>query len=305
MSVDRLIEKVAAMRNPTVAGLDPRLDYLPETLLRKHLEAKGETPEAAADAFLEFNKGLMDALCDIVPAVKLQSACYEMLGPEGLRALRESVLYAAEKGFYVIVDAKRGDIGSTSEAYSAAYLGRVRIGSSDYTAFPCDALTVNPYLGSDNLNEFLKDCDAYGKMVFVLCKTSNKSSAEVQELMAGDRPLYRVIAEQIELAGVRRKGKYGYTSAGIVAGATHPAHLKELRARHAGLYFLVPGFGAQGANASDLTGAFDREGRGAIINNSRGLMCAWKKSGTEDYASAAREEADLMRRSILNHVYMP
>lgn len=305
MSVDRLIEKVSELRNPTVAGLDPRLEYLPESLLQKHLDAKGETLEAAADAFLEFNKGLMDALRDVVPAVKLQSACYEMLGLDGLRTLRDSALYAAKLGFYVIIDAKRGDIGSTSEAYSAAYLGRVRVGQAEFAPFPCDALTVNPYLGSDNLNEFLKDCDAYDKMVFVLCKTSNKSSAEVQELMAGDRPLYRVIAEQIELAGVKRKGKYGYSSAGIVVGATHPAQLKELRARHAGLYFLVPGYGAQGGTASDLAGAFDREGRGAIINNSRGLMCAWKKAGTEDYAAAAREEAVFMRNAILNHVFMP
>ncbi|MDR1736783.1 MAG: orotidine-5'-phosphate decarboxylase [Oscillospiraceae bacterium] len=302
MSFDRLIEKIAEKRNPTVAGLDPRIEYLPEGMLARHTAQKGETLEAAAGAFLEFNRGLMDALADIVPAVKLQSACYEALGPAGLQTLKESAEYASGLGLYVIIDAKRGDIGSTAESYSAAYLGRVKVGNTEHMAFPCDALTVNPYLGSDNLNEFLKDCDKYGKAVFVLCKTSNKSSSEVQELMAGDRPLYRVIADQIDRAGAKRTGEYGYSSAGVVVGATQPAHLRELRERYPALFFLVPGYGAQGGAAADIAGAFDKRGRGAVVNNSRGLMCAWQKANTADYTAAAREAALFMRDAIRVYV---
>lgn len=302
MSIDRLIEKIRDLANPTVVGLDPRTEYLPENLLKKHLDAHGETPEAVAGAYLEFNKGILDALRGVVPAVKPQCAFYEAFGPAGMETFRQTLMYAAELGYYVIADAKRGDIGSTSKAYSEAFLGQVQIGSAAYTAFPCDALTVNPYLGSDNLNEFLKDCDAYGKMVFVLCKTSNPSSIEVQEMMAGDRPLYRLIAEQADRAGTKRQGVYGYSSVAAVAGATHPAQLRSLREEFPHLFFLVPGYGAQGGDVFDIVGAFDKYGRGAAVNNSRGIICAWQKAKTGDYAAAALEAATAMRDAIRGHV---
>ncbi|MCL2030826.1 MAG: orotidine-5'-phosphate decarboxylase [Oscillospiraceae bacterium] len=302
MSVDRLIERIRDFANPTVAGLDPRMEYLPEDLLKKHFDALGETPEAVAAAYLEFNKGILDALQDIVPAVKPQCAFYEALGPAGMETFRQTLLYAAELGYYVIADAKRGDIGSTARAYSEAFLGTLAIGSAAYTAFPCDALTVNPYLGSDNLKEFLKDCDEYGKMVFVLCKTSNPSSIDVQEMMAGHRPLYKVVAEQADRAGAKRRGAYGYSPVGVVAGATHPAQLRALREEFPHLFFLVPGYGAQGGDVFDILDAFDRHGRGAVINNSRGIICAWQKAKTGDYAAAARKAAAAMRDRIRKHV---
>ncbi len=304
MAVDQLIELISRSKNPTVVGLDPRPEYIPPALMDAALAQKGETLEAVSDAYFLFNKGLIDALCDIVPAVKLQSACYEMLGPDGMRCLRDSALYAREQGLFVIVDAKRGDIGSTAEAYSAAFLGKVRVGSAELEAFPADALTINPYLGSDNLAPFLEDCKAYDKMVFVLCKTSNRSSVEVQELPVAGRPLYRVIAEQCARAGDALMGTQGYSSVGVVIGATHPGHLQQLRRRYPELFFLVPGYGAQGGAAEDVAGAFDKYGRGAIVNNSRGILCAWQKDDPARWAEAARQKALEMRDALRGVISM-
>ncbi len=303
MSIDTLVELISDKRNPTVVGLDPRPDYIPKELLDKHYAQQGQCIEALASSYLEFNMGIIDAIADIVPAVKPQVACYEALGPSGMEALRKTMIYAKEHGLFVIADAKRGDIGSTSEAYSAAFLGRTLLPNTEieYEAFPSDALTINPYLGSDNLNPFLADCDKYGKMVFVLCKTSNKSSMEVQELDVGHRPLYKVIAEQCVYHSRKRVGKSHYSPIGIVVGATHPRDLTQLRRELENIFFLVPGFGAQGGDAGDVRGAFDRYGRGAIINNSRGIICAWQKSD-KDFASASRQAALNMKADILSYV---
>lgn len=298
MSVDRLIDAVAKLKNPSVMGLDPRPALLPPEILERQLAERGETPEAVAAAFTEFNFGLLDAVHDIIPAVKPQLACYEALGPAGMASLRETLLRAREMGFYVIADAKRGDIGSTAQDYSSAYLGRTVIGQTAYEPFPADAMTVNPYLGSDSLSPFIEDCKAFDKMIFVLCKTSNKSSVEVQELPVGDRPLYRVIAEQCERAGDQLPGKNGYASVGMVVGATYPMQLRQLRQRFPGLYFLVPGYGAQGGKADDIADAFDKYGRGAVINSSRGLIGAWQKHPELDWREAVRDAALDMRRAI-------
>ncbi|MDR0248299.1 MAG: orotidine-5'-phosphate decarboxylase [Oscillospiraceae bacterium] len=292
MSADALAGLIAQTRNPSVIGLDPRPEYMPPGLIT------APTLAAAASAFLKFNKAIIDATHDIVPAVKLQCACYEALGPPGARALRGSILHARAKGMYVIADGKRGDIGSSAELYSKAFLGKTEILGERLEAYPAHALTVNPYLGSDNLDEFLKDCAEYGKMAFVLVKTSNKSSSEVQELPAGDRPLYRVIADQVDRAGARLVGKCGYSSAGIVAGATQPRFIKELRSLHPRLFFLVPGYGAQGGAAKGAAEAFDRKGGGAIVASSREIICAWQKLGTGDFAQAAREAALRMRNEL-------
>ena len=298
MPIDTLTGKIATMRNPTVAGLDPRIEYIPDDIMSRHISEKGETLLAAADAFLEFNKGLVDALCDIVPAVKLQSACYEMLGIHGISALMESAAYAGSKGMYVILDCKRGDIGSTAEAYSAAYLGRVTVGSVSHSPFFCDALTVNPYLGSDGLKPFIKDCAAYGKSIFVLVKTSNPSSVELQDLIAGDRHLYKSVAELVRNLGLDSVGGTGYSAVGAVIGATHPKQLKELRTYLPNTFFLVPGYGAQGGDAYDIAPAFKRDGSGAIINSSRAIMCAWKKNAGMPFGDAARAEALRMSAEI-------
>jgi orotidine-5'-phosphate decarboxylase len=298
MAIDRLIEAIGQKKNPTVLGLDPQPDHIPPAVMERHAAKSGATLKALQGAYKEFVFGLIDALHDVVPAVKFQSACYEALGPGGMEVLRQGILWARNRGLFVIADAKRGDIGSTSEAYSAAWLGRCALGEALFPVFDADALTVNPYLGSDNLIPFLKDCERYDKMVFVLVKTSNKSSSEVQELPAGDRPLYRVIAEQVARSGRHLAGKYGYLSTGVVAGATQPAAIRQLRKDHPELFFLVPGYGAQGGKAVDLAPAFDRHGRGAIVNNSRGISCAWKKAGGETYAEAARKAAVKMRDDL-------
>ncbi|MCL2004284.1 MAG: orotidine-5'-phosphate decarboxylase [Oscillospiraceae bacterium] len=298
MAIDRLIEAIERKKNPTVLGLDPRPDHIPPSVTEKHTAKHGQTLKALQGAYKEYVFTLMDALRDLVPAVKFQSACYEALGPGGMEVMRQGVLWARNLGLFVIIDGKRGDIGSTSEAYSAAFLGRTQAGDALLPVFDADALTVNPYLGSDNLTPFLKDCETYDKMVFVLVKTSNKSSVEVQELTAGDRPLYRVVAEQVSRAGRHLAGQYGYLKTGIVAGATQPAALRQLRKDHPELFFLVPGYGEQGGKAEDLAPAFDRHGRGALVNNSRGICRAWKKSGTADYADAARKAAARMRDEL-------
>jgi orotidine-5'-phosphate decarboxylase len=298
MGIDRLIEAIGQKKNPTVLGLDPQPGHIPPAVMEKHTAKHGATLKALQSAYKETVFAIIDALCDIVPAVKFQSACYEALGPGGMEVLRQGILWARNRGLFVIADAKRGDIGSTSEAYSSAWLGRTAAGETLLPVFDADALTVNPYLGSDNLLPFLKDCKEYDKMVFVLAKTSNKSSAEVQELTAGDRPLYRVVAEQVSRSGRHLTGQYGYLSTGIVAGATQPAAVKRLRKDHPELFFLVPGYGSQGGKAEDLAPAFDRHGRGAIVNNSRGIFCAWKKNDSADYAGAARKAAIRMKEDI-------
>ena len=294
MSADRLQEAVFQKRNPTVLGLDPQPEHIPPDILAKHTAVKGETLAAMAAAYEEVNFALIDALCDIVPAVKLQSACYEALGQEGIAVFGSTINYARAHGLYVMADAKRGDIGSTSKAYSAAFLGRTKVGGSLLPVFDTDALTVNPYLGSDNLMPFLQDCKDYDKMVFVLCKTSNRSSSEVQDLIVGDTQLYRIIAGQISRQCAHLMGSCGYLSAGIVVGATQPHQMKTLRKEHPELFFLVPGYGAQGGKAEDLAHAFDSRGGGAIVNNSRGICCAWQRVEMP-LADAARREATAMR----------
>ncbi|MDR1158840.1 MAG: orotidine-5'-phosphate decarboxylase [Oscillospiraceae bacterium] len=304
MSIDSLIDKIREKKNPTVAGLDPRLAYLPEPLLQDAIARDGETLAAAARAVLIFNRTLVDALYDIVPAVKLQSACYECLGPEGMRTMQETIAYARAQGLYIIADAKRGDIGSTAEAYSAAFLGTVRVGHTDIAPFDADALTVNPYLGTDSIKPFLETCQTRGRALFVLGRTSNRSSKELQTLPAPDRPLYRVVAELSERWGKTLMGKYGYSSVGLVVGATQPAEMTELRRYLPGTFFLVPGYGAQGGAAIDAARAFDTLGRGAIVNSSRAILCAWQKAGTPGaYADAARAEALRMRDEL--RLYIP
>lgn len=297
MSIDILCQKIRETKNPSVAGLDPKLDFVPGDITARHIAAKGETLEAAADALYEFNRGLCDALSGIVPAVKLQSAYYEMYGPEGVAAFKKTVDYARAAGFYVMADVKRNDIGSTAEAYASAYLGSVTVGRTVIEPFGADSATVNPYLGTDGLKPFIDACAEGGKSIFVLVKTSNPSSFELQELIAGDRPVYRVMASLVERWGQGLIGASGYSEVGAVVGATHPAQLRELRELYPSVFFLVPGYGAQGGGAEDAAFAFRRDGSGAVINSSRGIMCAYKKTGG-DFKDAARQEALRMKEDI-------
>lgn len=304
MSLDRLIEKIAEKQNPTVAGLDPKLDYVPEFIKQKAFSEHGETLKAAAEAILQFNKELIDALCDIVPAVKPQAAYYEMYGYEGVKALYETQEYAHSKGMFVITDGKRNDIGSTMEAYAAAHLGKIKVGSAEYEPFLGDALTVNGYFGSDGINPVIKVCKEYDKGIFVLAKTSNPSSGELQDMKIGDRTVYEIMGDMCEEWGKDLMGKYGYSGVGIVAGATYPEQIAILRSRLPHIFFLIPGYGAQGASAKDISAAFDKNGLGGIVNSSRGIMCAYQKEkcDEQDFAVASRREAIRMRDEIMGYV---
>ena len=304
MSLDRLIEKIEQTQNPTVAGLDPKLDYVPEYIRKKCFEKYGETLKGAAKALLEFNKGLIDALYDIVPAVKPQAAYYEMYGPAGVKTLYKTQEYARSKGMYVITDGKRNDIGTTMEAYATAHLGKVKIGGSEFEPFLGDALTVNGYLGSDGIKPLLKVCAENDKGIFVLAKTSNPSSGELQDRLIDGEPIYEVMGKMCEKWGEELPGVYGYSGVGAVVGATYPEQIKPLRKLLPNTFFLIPGYGAQGASAADIAGAFDENGLGGIVNSSRGIMCAYQKQkcSEHEFAEAARREAIRMRDEIMAQV---
>ena len=301
MSFDRLQEAIIAKKNPTVAGLDPKPEYVPAHIRKECYDKYGETLEGAAEAIYRFNCGLMDALKDIVPAVKPQSAYYERLGWRGMEVLERTIRYAKEQGLYVIADIKRGDIGSTAEAYSDGWLGKTKVGEQMLSVFDADCVTLNGYMGADSVNPFLKTCKEMDKCAFVLAKTSNPGSGELQNVPAGDGDtVYGLMADLIEKWGAGTEGKYGYTMAGAVAGATHPDELKKIRARMPHTFLLVPGYGAQGGTAEDVQYAFQKDGHGAIVNSSRGIMCAWQKTGKDgmDYQEAARNAAIAMRDDI-------
>ncbi len=304
MSLDRMIEKIEQTQNPTVAGLDPKLDYVPEYIKAKCFDKYGETLKGAAKALLEFNKGLIDALYDIVPAVKPQAAYYEMYGTAGVKTLYKTQEYARSKGMYVITDGKRNDIGTTMEAYAAAHLGKVKVGGEEYEPFLGDALTVNGYLGSDGIKPLIKVCAENDKGIFVLVKTSNPSSGELQDKLVDGMPIYELMGKMCEEWGKELPGAYGYSGVGAVVGATYPEQIKQLRAALPHTFFLIPGYGAQGATAKDISAAFDSNGLGGIVNSSRGIMCAYKKQevNERDYALAARKEAIRMRDEIMGIV---
>ncbi len=297
--IDVLIEKIKAKQNPTVAGLDPKLDYLPQEMIDKAFKEYGANFEGAANAIFEFNKELIDALYDIVPAVKPQSAYYEMYGIEGIKCLKKTMNYAREKGMYVLLDGKRGDIGATSEAYANAYLGKTEIGGEALPAFDADCLTVNPYLGSDGILPFVKKCEEDNKGIFVLVKTSNKSSGELQDLKIDGKNIYEYVADLVKEWGSTTIGVNGYSNVGAVVGATYPEQAEKLRKQLPHTYFLVPGYGAQGGGAKDVAPCFNDDGMGAIVNASRSIMCAYKKNGGT-VGEAARAEAIRMRDDILS-----
>lgn len=300
MSVDLLVQKIKEKGNPSVAGLDPVIDYVPEYIREKAYSEYGKNLKGATEAIWEFNKGLIDALYDVVPAVKPQSAFYEMYGLYGEEVMHRTISYAKEKGLYIILDVKRNDIGSTAEAYSKAYLGKVMIDDVECEPCPVDSVTVNPYLGTDGILPFVNDCKAYDKSIFALVKTSNPSSGELQDLMVGDEHFYEKVAKCVNKWNEGTIGNSGYGAVGAVVGATYPEQAQVLRKLMPKSYFLVPGYGAQGGNAKDVKNSFNNDGLGAIVNSSRGIMCAYKKDNwkEEDFAEAARKEAIRMKEEL-------
>ena len=292
--IDQLVANIKKTQAPIVVGLDPMLNYIPEQVQKKAFEEKGETMEGAAEAIWQFNKAIVDATYDLIPAVKPQIAMYEQFGVEGVIAFKKTVDYCKEKGLVVIGDVKRGDIGSTSEAYAVGHLGKVQVGSQTYAGFDEDFATVNPYLGSDGVKPFIKVCKENNRGIFVLVKTSNPSSGELQDKLVDGKPLYELVGKMVDAWGSDCIGESGYSEVGAVVGATYPEQGKVLRAIMPKTYILVPGYGAQGGKGKDLVHFFNEDGLGAIVNSSRGIIAAYKqeayaKFGAEHFADASRQ----------------
>lgn len=288
--INKLITKIRKTNAPIVVGLDPMMKYVPEHIRKAAFAEHGETLEGAAEAIWQYNKGIVDAIYDLVPAVKPQIAMYEQFGIPGLAAFKKTVDYCKEKGLVVIGDVKRGDIGSTSGAYAVAHLGRVQVGNKTYVPFDEDFATVNPYFGSDGVDPFLKVCKEEKKGIFLLVKTSNPSSGEIQDRLVDKRPLYELIGEMVAAWGGDLMGEE-YSYVGAVVGATYPEMGKTLRKIMPKTYILVPGYGAQGGKGKDLVHFFNEDGLGAIVNSSRGIIAAYKQEKYAKYGEAAFAEA--------------
>ncbi|MDE5777704.1 MAG: orotidine-5'-phosphate decarboxylase [Lachnospiraceae bacterium] len=291
--INTLVEKISNLNAPVVVGLDPMLSYVPEHIKKAAFEQYGETLEGAAEAVWQFNKGIVDAVCDLIPAVKPQIAMYEQFGIPGLSAFEKTCAYCKEKGLVVIGDVKRGDIGSTSAAYAVGHIGKVQVGSNTYSGFSEDFVTVNPYLGTDGVKPFVDVCKENNKGIFVLVKTSNPSSGEFQDQLVDGVPLYELVAKKVVEWGEECMGNT-YSNVGCVVGATYPEMGRVLRKMMPKTYILVPGYGAQGGKAEDLVHYFNADGLGAIVNSSRGIIAAYKqdkyeKFGAENYADASRQ----------------
>ncbi len=294
--IDKLIEKIVDLQNPTCIGLDTSFGYLPDEM------KKGVTTfESAAEAIAEFNMNIIDKVCDIVPSVKVQIAYYEAYGHAGLQAFEYTVNYAKGRGLVVIADCKRNDIGSTAGCYSTAYLGKTDLNGKQLRAFAADMLTVNGYLGYDGIKPFVDDIKKYDKSIFVLVKTSNPSSGELQNLkLENGKYIYEQMGELVSEWGKDSVGKYGYSEVGAVVGATHPEEAKRLRAQLPNTFFLIPGYGAQGGSAQMLKVCFDKNGLGGVVNSSRGIICAYKDARYRgmNYAEAARAACIDMQQDL-------
>lgn len=299
--IDILIDKIKETHNQTVIGLDPRYEMLPQCVKEKY----PTNLEGVSQAIIEYNKALIDEICDIIPAVKPQIAFYEMYGIPGMQAFKETCSYAKQKGMIVIADIKRGDIGSTAQGYSNAYLGKTKIGNKEESIYDIDFVTINPYMGTDCVKPFIEDCKKYNKGLFILVKTSNPSSGELQDLkLENGEEVYTKVAKLVENWGKELIGENGYSSIAAVVGATYPEQLKQIRKTAPHTYFLIPGYGAQGGKAEDIALGFDSNGLGGIVNASRSLMCAYKsnmwkdKFQEKDYAKATRAEALRMKEEL-------
>jgi orotidine-5'-phosphate decarboxylase len=306
MFIEKLIDKILEKNNPSVLGLDPDISYVPEYIIKKAFKEYGKNLSGAAAGILEFNKQLIDELYDVFPGVKLQLAYYEQYGIPGMQAFQETIEYARNKKLLVIADGKRNDISSTAKAYSNAFLGKTEIAKDLLVpVFDCDALTINPYLGVDGIKPFADDCEKYGKGVFVLLKTSNSSSSQIQDIVTSSgEPVFMTVMDIISsIADTQIKYK-GYSGIGAVVSANHPNMAAKIRKAMPNSYFLVPGFGAQGGDGKTVAACFDETGLGAVVNASRSIMLAyrsekWEKKYSEiDFAKAARAEAILMKEEI-------
>ena len=299
--MDRLISLINKLNNPSVVGLDTRLSYIPQYIKKTALKEFGNSPTAAAFAITVFNKKIIDSIKDLVPAVKIQMACYEKFGPSGIKALEETAKYAKESGLYVIFDGKRNDIKSSMECYSNAYLGQTELfDGKKYSAFCCDSLTVNAYCGRDTIDAVLQDCEEFDKTIFVLLKTSNSSSSNIQDIKTKSKTtIFEEMGRLCENLGKTTIGSFGYSKIGAVVGATHKKELESLRNIFKNTFFLIPGYGAQGATAKDVSKAFKNK-IGGIVNSSRQILTAWQKNNAKEelFAEEARKEAEKMKQDL-------
>jgi len=303
---ESLIKNINQKSNPSVVGLDPRIGNLPPFLKERSLQKFGNTLQAAADALYHFNEGILHSIHTIVPAVKLQMACYEVYGAFGVEAFERTVLLAKKLDLTVIDDSKRNDIGSTAELYALAHLGSPPLIEGVGDVNPVDFLTINPWLGSDGIEPFVQQCQQHQKGIFILTKTSNPSSAEFQGDSSSDSPMFREVSRYVHQLSKQHRGQSGYSSIGSVVGATHPGEAEVLRSDMPYCYFLVPGYGTQGGTAEDTMPCFNQDGYGAIINSSRKICFAWqdpqykgKYPNPEDYGLAAKEESQRMKEELL------
>ena len=298
--IDRLLTKIQTLQNPTVVGLDPTYSMIPSFIKEEMLERYGRTPKAVAEMFIQFNKAIIDEIYDLVPSVKPQIAMYEQYGLEGLRAYMETCEYAKSKGLIVIGDIKRGDIASTATAY-AGHIAGVDIEGEHFDLWQEDAVTLNPYMGFDGIEPFVEACNKQDKGLFILVKTSNPSSREIQDLLVDGMPIYDKTADLVSKWGELTMGEKGYSRIGAVVGATHKEQGAELRKRMPHTFFLVPGYGAQGGTAENLKGFFNQDGLGSIINSSRGIIAAYKQDAEcseRDFAKASRKAVIAMKNDL-------
>ncbi len=310
MIIDKLISKIRETQNPTVVGLDPQLDFVPEYLKNEMFETYGCTTKGAAEAILRFNMEIIDHVCDLIPAVKPQIAMYEQFGAEGVAAYIKTTQYAKGKGLIVIGDVKRGDIASTAKCYSKAHIGKVKIGHMEDEVFNSDFITVNPYLGYDGIEPYIEDCKENESGLFVLVKTSNPNSGEIQDLIVENQPVHEIVGGLVSKWGGDLIGKHGFSSIGAVVGATHKDQAKRLREIMPTVFFLVPGYGAQGGKAEDLAVCFNENGLGAIVNSSRGIIAAYKNDKykndftEKEFAKASRQAVIDMQEDICQFIHI-
>lgn len=276
--IDSLIQKIVALKAPVVIGLDPVLSEIPDAYKKPYLAMKNKFA-ASAKVLYDFNKDMINAFYDIAPAVKPQIAMYEKYGSYGIKAYEKTIQYAKKKGMFVVADAKRNDIGNTAKAYAGAFLGTVDLlDGSHAESFSADWLTVSPFLGSDSITPFVDVCIGNNRGIFILVKTSNPAGGDIQNKISTQtgNTIFSDLARFVNIQSERFVGKFGYSPIGAVVGATYPAEAEELRMLMPKAIFLVPGYGAQGGKADDVVPCFNKGGLGAIVNSSRGIMCAYK-----------------------------
>jgi orotidine-5'-phosphate decarboxylase len=283
---DRLASAIRTRGNPVSVGLDPRWDGLPLEIARRH---GGDSLDAVASAFEEFCDRVLDVVAPLVPVVKPQAAFFEACGPAGMAVLQRLLRKARRLGLLTILDGKRNDIASTAAAYADAAFAGTPIGGRVHPVWEADAVTVNPYLGRDAVEPFIQSARRVDGGVFVLVRTSNPGAGQFQDLECAGKPLYRHVGEAVAAWSRENLGECSLGDVGAVVGATYPAEMASLRAALPEVPFLVPGYGAQGGTAAEVVAAFRRDGLGAVVSSSRGVLFPFAPG--EPHWEAAVEKA--------------